>query len=275
MRLDCHQHFWKYDPVRYGWIDDTMRTLRRDFLPEHLSPLLKTHHFDGCIAVQADQTEQETEFLLRCAQQHGFIKGVVGWVDLSANSLVSRLQFYSQNPYFKGVRHIVQSEKEDFVLRPDFQRGISALANFNLTYDLLVFPNQLENSITLVKKFPNQMFILDHIAKPYIKAGEIGAWKKDMAKLAQLPNVYCKLSGMVTEADWINWSAKDFTPYLDIAVTAFGTDRLAFGSDWPVCLLAGSYGAVVDLVENYLKSFPKEEQLKVMGLNACKFYGID
>jgi len=275
MRIDSHQHFWKYDPLRDDWIDDSMEAIRRDFYPEELVRHLEEHHMDGCVAVQADQSEEETVFLLDLAEQNDCIKGVVGWVDLCADGAEERLAYFAQNPYFKGVRHIVQSEKEDFVLGDDFQNGISKLAPLHLTYDLLIFPHQIQNTIKLVDKFPNQMFILDHLAKPSIRTGEIEDWERGIIKLAEFPNVYCKLSGMVTEADWGNWKSEDFKPYFNTVFGAFGAERLVFGSDWPVCLLSGQYEDVLGLVESLIRELSQEKQEWIMGLNACNFYDLE
>lgn len=274
MKIDAHQHFWKYNPIRDAWIDDSMQIIRRDFLPQDLQPILNDNNIDGCIAVQADQSEAETEFLLNCATKNSFIKGVVGWVDLRAENVEARLAHYSKNKLFKGVRHIVQAEANDFMLDKDFQNGISKLEPFNLTYDILIFPTQIEAAIGLVNKFPNQKFVIDHMAKPYIKAGKIDDWKTKMNELAKTPNVYCKVSGMVTEADLKHWKISDFTAYLDVVFETFGVDRILYGSDWPVCLLAADYEKQLHIVQNYFKDFSKEEQSKVFGLNAIKFYHL-
>ena len=274
MKIDAHQHFWKFNPVRDAWIDDTMEVIRKDFLPKDLSPTLHENGMDGCIAVQADSSEKETAFLLDLADNNPEIKGVVGWVDLLAADVESRLDYFSKHPKLKGIRHIVQAETDDFVLREDFQNGISKLEKFGLTYDLLVFPNQLENAIALVQKFPNQVFILDHMAKPYIKDKKIKNWQRDIAQLAACENVVCKLSGFVTEADWKQWKELDFKMYFDAIFKAFGTDRILFGSDWPVCLLAAEYKKVLELVQNYSSQFPKEDLDKIMGGNAVAAYNI-
>lgn len=274
MRIDAHQHFWNYDPVRDAWIDESMQVIRKDFLPQHLAPILKVNQIDGCVAVQADQSETETEFLLACADKNPFIKGVVGWVDLRNNSIEDRLAHYAKNRLFKGVRHIVQVEANDFMLGEAFQHGISKLAQFNLTYDILVFPPQLKPAIALVNTYPNQKFVVDHIAKPYIKDGKIDKWKVDMIELAKAPNVYCKVSGMVTEADFQNWKKGDFTPYLDVVFEAFGTNRILYGSDWPVCLLAAKYQQQLNIVQDYLEDFSEEEKAKIMGENAIHFYSL-
>lgn len=272
--LDAHQHFWNYDPVAHSWINEEMSVIRKDFLPNDLEPVLQKNAVDGCIAVQADQTEAETDFLIHLANQHSFIKGVVGWVDLGAENIRERLQHYKQQPVLKGFRHILQGEEPAFMLQPDFLRGIAALKEFGYTYDILIFPKHLAAALELVKQFPDQPFVIDHIAKPFIKDGLIEDWKKGMQALAQFPNVYCKISGMVTEADWKNWKPEDFTPYLDAVTEAFGTNRLLYGSDWPVCLVAASYTDMIGIVRNYFLSFTAAEQEAVFGGNAAKFYQL-
>ena len=274
MKLDSHQHFWKYSPQQHNWIDDSMVSLKRDFLPNDLEPHLIENKIEACVVVQADQSEQETECLLELATQYEFIKGVVGWVDLRAKNVEERLQFYSQNQYFKGVRHIVQSEKQDFLLDPAFQNGIGKLGNLNLTYDLLIYSHQIEAAIKLVSQFPNQKFVLDHLAKPNIKNGKIDPWKNQIQRLAQFSNVSCKISGMVTEADHSQWKPSDFIPYLDIVFDAFGENRILFGSDWPVCLLAASYQEVYQLITDYTANFSLEQRDKLFGANAERFYNI-
>lgn len=273
IRIDSHQHFWKYDPVRYNWIPDD--ALRRDFLPRDLYPNLDSGMLDGSVAVQADMSEGETRFLLELAGANPFIKGVVGWVDLMDKWVEERLEEYSRSPQIKGFRHIVQDEPDDeFMLRPDFQRGIGNLEKYGFTYDILVYPRQLTAAIGLVRKFPGQPFVLDHIAKPEISNGLNPQWVRQMETLAAFPNVFCKLSGMVTETRDFRWEASDFTPFLDVVFDAFGTDRLMFGSDWPVCLLAGSYPEVMGIVSSYLSAFPETVKNKVMGGNAVRFYGL-
>lgn len=274
MRIDSHQHFWKFDPVRHAWIDSSMQNIAKDFLPKDLKPLLETNLMDGCIAVQADQSEIETQFLLRLAEENSFIKGVVGWVDLSAEDLSKRLEVFSKNPLFKGVRHVLQAEKEGFMLKDQFLRGISELKNFNLTYDILIYPNQLEEARLLIEKNPDQPFVLDHLAKPYIKQQKIKNWASDIKELAKYKNVYCKLSGMVTEADWNHWQFENFKKYLSVAFDTFGSDRLMFGSDWPVCLLAGSYEHVVKIIDLFIENLEQEEKNNIMGGNACNFYNL-
>lgn len=273
MRIDSHQHLWSYNEEDYGWITDELSKIRRDFSPTDLQMELKANQFDGSIAVQARQSIEETEWLLELAEQNNFIKGVVGWVDLRSDNLESQLLRFSKKEKFVGVRHVVQDEpNDDFVLEEDFLDGISQLSKYHLTYDILVFERQLPASIKMVEKFPNQKFVIDHIAKPRIKEGTINPWNENMQVMAQFPNVYCKLSGMITEADWHEWSTKDFKPYLDVVLDAFGTGRLMFGSDWPVSLIAGAYKDTVDLVESHISKYSENEQQAIMGNNAIDFY---
>lgn len=275
MRIDSHQHFWKYDPIDYDWINDEMAVIRKDFFPGDLEPLLKQNGFDGCVAVQAHQSEQETEQLLNYADQYKFVKGVVGWVDLQADNIEARLAHYQQFEKLKGLRHVLQGEPQrDLMLQPRFKKGISLLSKFGFTYDILIFPDQLRFAKELVKEFSQQAFVIDHIAKPYIKDKKTEEWEADMQAIAQHDNVYCKISGMVTEADWQTWKIDDFKPYLDIVVNSFGTSRILFGSDWPVCLVAGSYEKVLEIVKNYFSSFSAQEQDLVFGENAVKFYNL-
>lgn len=275
MRFDAHQHFWHYDPVKDGWITNDMAVLKRDFLPTHLMPELAAHGVGGCIAVQADQSEQETLFLLELANSNPTIKGVVGWVDLRAKSCEARLEYFSQFSRLCGFRHIVQAEPDDnFMLREDFLRGIRRLKEFHFTYDILIYPKQLGAAIKLVEKTPDQPFVIDHLAKPLIKDKVLTPWAQQIKAIAAHPNVYCKVSGLITEADWRAWQPDDFKPYLDVIFAAFGSDRLMFGSDWPVCLLAGSYQQVVELMEDYTRGFTTEEKEKIFGLNAARFYGV-
>lgn len=274
-RIDAHQHFWQFDPVRDSWITADMSVIQKNFFPDDLKPLLQQNGFDGCVAVQASQSEEETDFLISLARQHNFIKGVVGWVDLRADDITDRLARYKSFPIVKGFRHVLQGEPQrDLMLQPHFKRGIRALQQYGFTYDVLIFPDQIKFSTELATLFPEQKFVLDHIAKPYIRRNEIGEWKKDMEQIATHPNVYCKISGMVTEADWKTWKKEDFNPYLDVVVNAFGTDRILFGSDWPVCLVAASYEAVVGIVKDYFSAFSKEEQDRFFGWNATRFYNL-
>lgn len=275
MRIDAHQHFWHYHPERLPWISEDMEVLKQDFLPHHLEPLLAQTGLEGCIAVQTEHSEDETNFLLDLAAQHDFIKGVVGWVDLRAENVEERLVHFCRNPFFRGVRHIVQDEPDDhFLLNPDFLRGMRYLKTHDLTYDILIFPRHLDVAETFVSYFPSQKFVLDHLAKPNIQLGVFEDWKKRMHALAKHPSVYCKVSGMVTEADWYHWSIEDFTPFLDVVFDAFGTERVMFGSDWPVCTLAASYKQVTSIVADYLKVHSEEDQHNIMGRNCLEFYGI-
>lgn len=275
MRIDAHQHFWKFDPVRDSWITDDMAVLQRDFLPDDLQPLLQQNGFDGCVAVQADQSEEETRFLVDLAKKNAFIKGVVGWVDLQAENVAERLEYFKQYDIVKGFRHILQGEKQrDLMLHARFKKGIALLGHFNFTYDILIFPDQLKFVRQLVSSFPNQKFIIDHLAKPYIKTKKIEEWKEEMLQLAQYENVHCKISGLLTEADWQHWKKEDFIPYLDVVVEAFGNNRILFGSDWPVSLLAGCYEKVVGVVADYFASFSKAEQDRFLGQNAIQFYNL-
>lgn len=274
MRIDAHQHFWQYNPEAHSWINDDMAVIRKDFYPANLRPLLEEQQMEGCVAVQADQTEAETDFLIRLANENNFIKAVVGWVDLRAENIRERLEHYRQFPVVKGFRHVLQGEEPSFMLQPDFLRGIAALKAFGYTYDILIFPKHLPAALELVKQNPDQPFVIDHIAKPFIKDGFIDEWKKGMQELAACSNVCCKVSGMVTEADWKQWKPEDFTPYLDAVTQAFGTDRLLYGSDWPVCLVAASYAEMIGLVKNYFLTYTPEEQKAVFGGNATRFYQI-
>ncbi len=274
MVIDTHQHFWHYNPAQHEWIDDNMAVIRKDFLPINLRPLLQENKIDGCIAVQADQSETETNFLIDLANENDFIKGVVGWVDLQAENIVERLAHFKQFNTVKGFRHVLQGEEPSFMLQPNFLSGIAALKDFNFTYDILIFPKHLDAAIQLVQQNPNQQFVIDHIAKPYIKAGLKNEWKADMQTIAQFENVYCKISGLVTEANFNTWKLADFTPYLDVVVESFGTKRIMFGSDWPVCLAAATYTQVKEITTNYFEAFSVSEQKDFFGINAQKFYNL-
>ncbi|WP_338594377.1 amidohydrolase family protein [Paenibacillus sp. Y5S-9] len=275
MKLDAHQHFWEYNVAEYGWIGEEMKTIRQSFLPEDLEPLLVQSGLDGCIAVQARQSLTETEWLLQLADRHECIKGVVGWVDLCSDEVRNQLELFASNPYLKGVRHVIQDEPDlDYVLREDFQRGIALLKEYDLAYDLLVSKEQLPYAVELVKTFPEQRFVLDHLAKPDIKSGIISPWKEALESMAAQPNAYCKLSGMVTEADWANWTPKDFTAYLNIAIEAFGAERLMFGSDWPVSNVSATYSEVYDLIMSHINALPISDQQMIFGGTCAAFYQI-
>ncbi len=253
-----------------------MSVLKRDYMPPDLLPELTANGLSGCVAVQADQSEQETEFLLELSGQYEFIKGVVGWVDLQSPQVSGRLQHFSRFKKLRGFRHVLQSETDDgFMLRPEFCRGIQALKEFAFTYDILIYARQLPAALELVSRFPEQPFVVDHMAKPAIKSGELAPWAAQMRSLADHSNVYCKISGLVTEADWRNWRGEDFVPYLDVVFETFGPERLMFGSDWPVCLVAGNYPQVKQLIETYVTRLPIYQKKAIFGLNAARFYGLE
>ncbi len=274
MRIDAHQHFWKFSEAEYGWMKPEW-PIRRDLLPGDLVPLLAKAGLDGSVAVQARQTVEESRWLLELADHHSIIKGVVGWVDLRSDKVEEQLARFAVHPKFVGVRHVVQDEPDDnFMLRPEFVRGIGKLRQFKLRYDLLIFTKQLPAAIELVEKFPEQPFVLDHIAKPLIKDGVISPWREQIRELAKMPNVTCKVSAMITEADWAKWKPAEFKPYLDVVFEAFGEDRVMYGSDWPVCLLAGSYERVFGLVDDYGMQLSASARVKFFGSNAASFYGL-
>jgi len=271
--IDTHVHFWKYDKVRDSWMEG-MKTLQQDYLPEMIKGTLQRNGVDGIVAVQADQSELETHFLVEMAKTHHFIKGVVGWIDLQNENIEDRLRYFSQYNIIKGWRHIVQAEPDDFLLRPAFQRGIKALQAYNYTYDILIFPRQLKAALEFVARFPEQKLVIDHGAKPQVAGKKIDEWADMMRKIAACPHVYCKLSGLFTEAKWKQWSPADFYPYLDVLFACFGTERLMFGSDWPVMLLSGIYVQWKSLLEKYMEEFKKEDREKVFGGNAMGFYHL-
>lgn len=275
MIIDSHQHFWVYEAEKHAWLDDNMKIIRKDFMPEDLQLVYQNNGVDGCVAVQADQTLAETDFLLALAEKNDFIKGVVGWVDLRASNIDEVLKQYSAFPKLKGFRHVVQGEADpNFMLRHDFLNGIAALEKHNFTYDILIFPHQLGAALELVRLFPKQKFVIDHIAKPYIKDGFYDGWAALMKAIGKYPNVYCKLSGMTTEADYNNWTPEQIEPYMQLVLDAFGASRILFGSDWPVCLVAGNYTKTKELVTNFIAKLSSEEQNAIMGGNAIKFYNL-
>jgi L-fuconolactonase len=274
MRIDAHQHFWHYHPVRDAWITDAMKNIQRDFLPGDLGALLNENSIEGCVAVQADQSENETNFLLGLAERNPFIKGVVGWVDLCDPEIEKRLAYFSKFKLIKGFRHVVQGEAEDFLLQEDFCRGVSSLHPYGFTYDILIYPKHLPATVEFVERFPKQKFVLDHLAKPSIRDREMSEWEKNIRLLAQFKNVSCKLSGMVTEANWTGWRYEDLFPYIDIIVANFGTERIMYGSDWPVCLVAAEYKQQLDVYRRYFKDYSQPDQQKVFGGNAKVFYNL-
>ena len=275
MKIDAHNHFWNYDAVKHSWIDGSMTAIQQSFLPIEFEKILNENGIDGCVAVQVEQNSEENDYLLALADKHSFIKAVVGWVDLRADDLDEQLQKLSQHQKLKGFRHIAQAEANDFLSAQAIKNGVAKLTEHNFTFDILVFPQQLPAAIDLVKSCPNQKFVLDHLAKPYIKSGEINQWKKDISELSKNENVYCKISGMVTEADWQNWKLADFIPYIEVAFETFGANRLMYGSDWPVCLLAADYQEVKIILSSYINTLSLTEQNQFWGNNAVDFYGIN
>lgn len=274
-KIDAHQHFWIFDPVRDSWINDEMLVIKRDFLPADLLPVLQQNGIEGCVAVQADQSEQETQFLLEMAAANPFVKGVVGWVDLKADNLEERLEYFKQFDRLKGFRHILQAEPDkQYMLQPRFQKGIASLQKYGYTYDILIYPEHLPYAELLAGGFPDQKFVVDHLAKPPIKDQHINDWQKDIQALAQHPNVHCKVSGILTEASWNSWKTEDFTPYLDVVFNAFGINRVMFGSDWPVCLLAGGYEGTMQVLNDYCSRLSATEQELFWGQNATLFYNL-
>ena len=275
MFIDSHQHFWTYTPEEYPWITDELKALRRSFMPQDLQPELVKQHLEGSIAVQARQSLTETRWLLDLADQNASILGVVGWVDLRSPNVEQHLADISAHPKLVGVRHVVQDEPDDrFMLQPEFLEGISALKAFDLRYDILIYPKQLPAAIEFVNRFPDQPLVLDHIAKPLIKTGTLAPWADQIRELASADNLYCKVSGMVTEATWKQWEPDDFRPFLDVVFEAFGVERLMFGSDWPVCLLSAEYPEVFGLADAYVSQFSTQDRAKFFGTNAAAFYGL-
>jgi L-fuconolactonase len=275
MKIDAHQHFWRYNAVRDSWITDSMAALKRDFLPEHLADELNANGMDGSVAVQADQSENETKFLLDVAEKNDRIVGVVGWVDLQSPRVGERLEYFSHFPKLRGFRHIAQAEADDrFLVREDFVKGVAQLSTFGFTYDILIYPRQLPTAIDLVARLPQQHFVINHCAKPEIKSRKTAPWAAQIREVAKNKTVFCKVSGLVTEADWKQWKADDFKPYLDVVFDAFGAERLMFGSDWPVCLLGATYRDLRQLIEDYVKGFPGADKDKIFGSTAARFYGL-
>jgi L-fuconolactonase len=274
MRIDAHQHFWIYNQREYDWIDETMASIRRDFLPADLRPLLEHAGFAGSVLVQVRQTLEETRWLLELAENNPFILGVVGWVDLRSPRVCADLQSFAGKSKLVGIRHIVQAEPDDYLLDADFRRGISMLEEFDLAYDLLIYTKHLPLAAEFVKRFPRQRFVLDHLAKPPIKSGAVDLWARGIRELASFPNVRAKVSGLVTEADWKAWKPEDVRPYLDVAFECFGPTRLMIGSDWPVCTVAASYARVVNLVKDYMSHFTTEDCEAVLGGNAVNFWRL-
>ncbi|WP_336514115.1 amidohydrolase family protein [Pollutibacter soli] len=276
MTIDSHQHFWKFNEVRDAWITPDMEVIRKDFLPDQLLKIFQTNAVDGCVAVQADESEDENKFLLGLASEYSFIKAVVGWLDFKSPAIEEKLIHAKKEKKLKGFRNIIQGKPDELYLtNASFKNGLKWLSSFNLRYDLLVYQDQLPSLNRFVENFPDQFFMLDHLGKPAIKYKEIKRWREQIRILSKHPLTYCKLSGMVTEADWKHWKYEDLSPYLEIAAEFFGVERLCFGSDWPVCLLAASYGEVQGILTRFLGQVSEEERKKVMGGNAIRFYQID
>ncbi len=272
--IDAHHHFWQYNTRDFAWLDDNMAKIRRDFLPNDFAPILQKHGFEGSVLVQVNQNEEENRQFLNYAEENPYIKGVVGWIDLLAPDLVEKLMAYQKIKKLKGFRHILQAEKDTFMLNPPFVLGLKLLAKYNFTYDLLIFENQLKSAYHLLKQLPENKIIIDHIAKPNIKNKSIGKWSNYLKNIAQLPNIYIKVSGMVTEADWQHWQKEDFYIYLDYVLAYFGTDRIVYGSDWPVCLVAAAYQEQLAIVQTYFSKLSTSEQTKIFGQNAIDFYKL-
>ncbi len=273
--IDAHQHFWKYDAIKHAWINDEMLVLKKDFLPDDFVLMYNQNNVKGSIAVQADQSEEETMFLLDLAEQYSWIKGVVGWVDLSSSNIEERLTHFAKFEKLKGFRHILQDEPDpNYILKEDFQQGIACLGKYDYTYDILIYPHQMPGALETIKRFPEQYFVIDHIAKPNIKEQSWKEWASSIQVMATHERVYCKVSGMVTEADWKNWKYEDFVPYLDVIFEAFGTERVMFGSDYPVSLLAASFEQVKEIISRYIVDLSHESQQKIWRDNAIKFYKL-
>lgn len=276
MTIDAHHHLWHYSPDLYGWIGDGMDALKRDFTADDLVDQIGPAGVDATVVVQARQDLVETEWLLGTAAQTPEIAGVVGWVDLCDRDGLSRtIERLSENPAFVGVRHVLQDEPDDaFMLRDDFNRGVARLAEYGLAYDILIYPRHLENATALVDRHPDQTFVLDHLAKPEIRKGELGEWKSRLSELARREHCYCKMSGVVTEADWPTWTAAELQPYLEVALESFGPERLMFGSDWPVCLLASSYDRWLGVVTTFTSGLSRAERERIFGGTAAEAYGL-
>ncbi len=274
-KIDAHHHSWMYHPETYAWIDESMEAIQGDYFPEQLWPSLQKNGVTGTVLVQSDQSAADNAFMLRQAKANPFIRGIVGWIDLLAPDLDEQLSAWKDEPLMKGFRHVAQAEPNDFLARPEIIRGIEALGLFGFTYDILVKPPQLPAALQLVKALPDQPFVIDHIAKPYIAAGTTDEWEKDIRLLSACPNVHCKVSGMVTEANWKNWKPADFQPYLQVVFEAFGPGRLMYGSDWPVCLVAATYDEVFGIAEAAINRFSEDEQRAFWHDNAVRFYSLD
>lgn len=272
--IDSHVHFWNFDPVRDNWITKDMGIIRNDFMPNDIVKTYQEVGIDGCIAVQANQSEIETEFLLKLAKENPIIKGIVGWTDLKADNLEERLNYWKKFNLIKGWRHVLQAEQDDFILNDRFAKGVRTLNDYGYTYDLLCYHTQLNAINKLVDKLPNQPLVLDHCGKPDVKGQDLMVYDENIKTLSQNTNVYCKISGLLTEADWLNWTETEIFNCLDIVFKHFGTDRIMYGSDWPVVLVSRPYPDWFNLVNKYLSQFSEDERLKVFEGNAKRFYKI-
>ena len=273
-RIDSHMHFWRYSRQEYGWIDDTMQPLRRDFLPPDAAVVMREAAIDACVAVQARQTLDETRFLLDLAVRYPFIVGVVGWVDLRARELEDQLAELSAHRKLVGLRHIVQAEPDDFLFGDDFRRGVATLERYGLAYDILIYARQLPAAIDFAAALPAQRLVLDHLGKPDIRGHGFDSWRRDLDRLAKFPHVRAKLSGLVTEADWKTWTAEDIRRYVHAALDSFGAERLMIGSDWPVCTVAATYSKVIDLVRSAIADRAASERAAIMGGTARTFWNL-
>ncbi|WP_020215035.1 amidohydrolase family protein [Flavobacterium rivuli] len=274
MIIDSHVHFWNFDPLRDTWITEDMKVISRDFLPGDVEPIFKENAVSGCIAVQADQSASETQFLLKLAGQNPFIKGVVGWIDLKNLHIEDELINYSAYKKLKGFRHISEGEGTGFLVQEDIINGLKALQKYNYTYDILIKQHQLKEAITLTETLPEMTFILDHCAKPDLKQDDCTSWKSHIKIISQNPNVYCKLSGLLTQCDWNNWNEKEIFNCLDVVFENFGSSRILFGSDWPVMLLAGNYSQWLDLIKKYTNQFTQIDKENIFCKNAEHFYKL-
>lgn len=273
--IDAHHHLWRYNPKEYGWMDESMSVLKRDYLPGDLEPELQKAGIEGTVVVQARQSLEETRWLLELADKHSFIKGVVGWFDLCSPGVLQQIQEFSDHPKLVGARHVIHDEvDDDFMLQSDFKAGLVYLGSHDLCYDLLLFPKHLKRAIKLINGFPRQRFVLDHIGKPPISKGDLEPWKSDISRLAAYPHLWCKLSGMVTEADLKNWSYQDLLPYMESVLEAFGPERIMIGSDWPVCRLAGEYSEVMKIVLDFIGALNKADQERILYQNAVDCYQL-
>ena len=274
MIIDSHHHFWQYSPAEYPWIGDTMKAIRRDFLPADLKAQIAEVGVDGVVSVQARQSVAETEWLLSLADEHDFVRGVVGWVPLMEPSVGEQVERFSAHPKLKGLRHVLQDEQAEYMLVDEFNRGVSLLAPRDLVYDILIVEHQLPQAIELVDRQPNLRFVVDHIAKPRIRDNLLAPWAERLRDLARRENVWCKLSGMVTEADWTTWTEAQLKPYIDVVLEAFGPQRLMFGSDWPVCLVACGYERWFRIVQDTIASLSEDERAAILGGTAVNVYKL-